>query len=356
MTQEQGNMSGEIINQGRHLLDQTFEQIHRDPLAVAHTMSNLLDGLHKVRHAVAPEQWQSFCKEVVPQHRLTQVISEDPFTTHSVRKPRGYAGDAELLDYIYGHRQAPASSVGKTIFNFTTNTPASRAVRNRANMIAKIIDRMAEERGPIRVLSIACGHLREADMSEAVREGKVAEYVAFDQDQRSIAHVNERLGGKNVRTVEGSVVDLLKGRHDDLGGFDFVYAAGLYDYLTQRLATRMTTWMFNATRPSGMTLLTNYLRDIGGDGYMEAFMQWELIFRSPEELADTTRRIPANQIASTKTYVDDDNMIVFVEVHKASRVRIGDDPAFNPKLRQRTEPVSQSKRAEITHANGDLLG
>jgi hypothetical protein len=90
----------------------------------------------------------------------------------------------------------------------------------------------------------------------------------------------------------------------------------LYDYLSQRLATRMTSWMFNATRPGGVTLLTNFLEGIGGAGYMEAFMEWELIFRTPEELFNTTSRIPKEQVAESRTYVDEERMVVFVEVRK----------------------------------------
>jgi hypothetical protein len=131
------------------------------------------------------------------------------------------------------------------------------------------------------------------------------------------------------------------GKHKDLSGFDFVYAAGLYDYLSQKLATRMTSWMFNTTRPGGITLLTNYLRDIDGDGYMEAFMEWELIFRSPEELADTASRIPAEQIADKKTYLEEGGMIVFVELHKAARVRSESDIAFRPGLHREENQAPQ---------------
>ncbi len=46
-----------------------------------------------------------------------------------------YAGDAVLLDYIYGHHHAPATLLGRRILEFTTNTPASRAVRIRAGII-----------------------------------------------------------------------------------------------------------------------------------------------------------------------------------------------------------------------------
>lgn len=318
------------MSHGRHLLDEVCQHIQRDPLSVSHAMSNLLEGLHEVRRALPRDDWQRFCRNAVSNHELTRLVYQDPFTLHSPRKPRGYAGDAELLDYIYGHRQASTTRLGQSIFAFTTNTPVSRAVRTRARIIARIIDRLASERGSLRILSIACGPLREADMSAAVRDGRVAEYVAFDQDVASLSLVSRRLGDRNVRTVHGAIADLLMGRHKDLAEFDFVHSAGLYDYLSQRLATRMTKWMFNATRPAGVTLLTNYTRDIVGDGYMEAFTQWELIFRTPEELMDTPSRIAPERIAGVRTYHEDDGMVVFVELRKASRIRIAADAAFRP--------------------------
>jgi extracellular factor (EF) 3-hydroxypalmitic acid methyl ester biosynthesis protein len=327
---QQSDLPSVFVQKGRKFLDQVYQQMQGDTLSVAHTMSNLLSGLHEIRRELPPDDWQTFCKQVVPKHDLAKLIHQDPFTFHSVRKPRGYAGDAALLDYIYGHSKATATPLGERIFEFTTNTAPCRAVRTRSKIIAGIIDRLAQERRePLRILSIACGHLREADTSQAVQAGRVAEYVAFDQDAESLAEVGRRLKQWNVRTVRGSIVDLLMGRHRSLEGFHLVYAAGLYDYLSQRLATRMTSWMFNATRPGGTTLLTNFLSGIGGAGYMEAFMDWELIFRTPEELGDTASRIPVDAIGGKRVY-SVDGEVVFVELNKLAHPGLSSPQRFRP--------------------------
>ncbi len=319
--QQQDRTSGELVQKGRRFLDEVCDRLQGDTLSVAQTMSTLLGGLHEIRRELPPDQWQSFCKQVVPNHRLVSLIRQDPFTRHSVVKPRGYAGDAALLDYIYGHRKSTATPLGESILKFTTDTPPCRAVRARSQRIAGIIDRLAWEREePLRILSIACGHLREADTCRAMADGRIAEFVAFDQDPESLAEVNRRLKGQNVRTIQGSIMDLIMGRQKELGGFDLVYSAGLYDYLSQKLATRMTSWMFQATRSGGITLLTNFLSGIAGAGYMEAFMDWELIFRTSEELAATACRIPADCLDEKRVY-SEDGEVVFVELHK-SAVRV----------------------------------
>jgi hypothetical protein len=74
--------------------------------------------------------------------------------------------------------------------------------------------------------------------------------------------------------------------------------------------------MFNATQPGGTTLLTNFLHGITTAGYIEAFMDWELIYRSAEELEDTASRIPVELIANKKIYTEENNNIAFVELQK----------------------------------------
>ncbi len=321
-----------MINKGRRFLDQIYERFpHRDSKEIQKKMEDLLQGLCRIRREMSEDNWKTFCETVVPKHKLSELVWQDPFTSHSARKPRGYAGDASLLDYIYGYQKPQSTNLGKSIYDYTVNTPSSRAVKARAGIIAKIIDKLAGEKGDMRIFSIACGHLREAEMSEAMRKGKISEYVAFDQDKESLAHVDKRFGKQGVKIVQGSIGELLMGKHKNLGTFDFVYAAGLYDYLSQRLATRLTSLMFNFTNPGGITLLTNYLPDKIGTGYMEAFMEWNLIFRTPEELLDTAKRIPNSQIVEKKSYVEENQRVVFIELHKVVSSQFADKTKFRPK-------------------------
>jgi hypothetical protein len=88
--------------------------------------------------------------------------------------------------------------------------------------------------------------------------------------------------------------------------------------------------MFKATRPGGMTLLTNFLPDTIGTGYMEAFMEWNLIYRTPEELVDTTQRIPGGQIAGKSVYVEDNERVVFAELRKAKQPQHVVETPFQP--------------------------
>src|SRR5262245_55704688 len=192
-----------------------------------------------------------------------------------------------MMDYIYGLGEAKqaaraATPLGRAIFQYMDTRPSSRAVRYRRQLIASLIDRVAENDGTS-ALALAAGHLREVESSTAVRTGKIRDYVALDQDPASLAVVARDYAQFGVRTMDGSVRQILAGKMK-LGQFDFVYAAGLYDYLSGPVAVALTRRMFEMTRPGGLMLIPNFLAGARDSGYMESFMDWHLIYRNEEDM------------------------------------------------------------------------
>jgi extracellular factor (EF) 3-hydroxypalmitic acid methyl ester biosynthesis protein len=240
------------------------------------------------RLAFATADWNAFAKGDCLAHPVCGYVHQDPFTRRSFQKPRGYAGDAVLLDYIYGiphseHEAQDATPLGRWICNYSSNTTAPRAVRHRMHLAAELIDRVCSERRGARILSLASGHGRELQISHAIRGGLADLVVAFDQDEASLAEVEATAISRNVRAVHGSIARLIAGRHD-FSGFDLVYALGLFDYLGDRAARRLVEVMVDMLRPGGIIMVGNFLPDIYDAGYMESFMGWNLEFRSRAEI------------------------------------------------------------------------
>src|SRR5215471_16334510 len=85
------------------------------------------------------------------------------------------------------------------------------------------------------VLAVAAGHLREAELSNALASGRLDRFVALDADAESLRDIAGHYAHLGVETVHASVRHLLA-RKIKLGSFDFIYAAGLYDYLSENTA------------------------------------------------------------------------------------------------------------------------
>jgi hypothetical protein len=226
-----------------------------------------------------------------------------------------------MMDYVYGLGEAVeaashSTSLGRAIFRFTCERPASRAVRYRRTLIANLIDGIAEK-GAARVLAIASGHLREVELSSAVRERRLEEFVAFDQDPASLEVVSREYGHLGVTAMQGSVRQILSGKVE-LGCYDFVYAAGLFDYLSEPAARALTYRMFAMLRPGGRLLVPNFLPGVRDIGYMEAFMDWHLIYRDHATMRALAASLPSGEIADCELFNDSAGAIAFLLISKAN--------------------------------------
>jgi SAM-dependent methyltransferase len=279
-------------------------------------MRRLFRGLRIVRQDSASQSWRDQARLCL-DHPVRDLVHQDPITLRSYLKPRGYPGDAGLLDLIYDvptaeGRGSDWTELGLRVHQYTLNESAAVAVRSRRRLLASLIDIVAATRTKPRVLSVAAGHLREADLSRALRSGGVCELIAMDQDSRSLDEVERSYGHLGVRTLAASTRTLITHRHD-LGTFDLVYAAGLYDYLSDATAARLTGELFALLRPGGRLLVANFLPETPAAGYMEAFMDWWLTYRSMAEIASLAAGIgPERSVAAQRLFVGDHRNVGFM--------------------------------------------
>lgn len=267
----------------------------------------VVDEMRIMRENLAPAVWEQVI-QIARQHPINDLLQQDPFTNWSVTKPRGYAGDAVLMDLVYGHPSvqsliAETSDLGRSIFSFTSNAPTSAGSRERRDILARQVDDVASTRaGDAEVLSIAAGHLREAEKSVALAEKRLKRWVAVDQDPISIGTIHRDYAQTGVEAIDGSVKGILGDRYR-LGEFDLIYAAGLYDYLSQKVAVSLTRKCMQMLKPGGTFLFANYHVDTPDEGYMEAFMQWSLILRSEADMwAIIDRSVDRNTVDAKVRY------------------------------------------------------
>jgi SAM-dependent methyltransferase len=310
------------------VLDSALAKIARDfaDHGAFRGMATAQTVLSQVR-AAAGTAWPRLVATSITGHPVIEIMRRCPLTRRCALKPRGYAGDAEVLDYIYGLTKGPDATfdpVGHAVHGYAVAAPACRAVRYRRYRLANLIDKEAESRvgggaGNFRVLSVAAGHARELSLSEAFKCGLVSRFVALDQDSESLEVIEREYGGPNVMLLPLSVRSLLAGKHD-LGTFDVIYAAGLYDYLQTSMARRLTARLFDNLKPGGVLLYVNFAPGIPNAGYMETAMDWWLIYRNARETCDLASEVPAEDILNISQYTDPDSNMHFVELRRRGPV------------------------------------
>jgi extracellular factor (EF) 3-hydroxypalmitic acid methyl ester biosynthesis protein len=301
----------------RKLLERTSRQLRALDLSSLNASDDALDQL---RRDVGPAEWARLIAEVVVPHPVRTQLHEEPFTRRAFEKPRGYAGDAVMLDFVYRHcpNSVTLSRLGAALHPWIVRRPAAQSLLERRTILAGEIDGVAARREAPRVLSIACGHLREAQVSDAVQAKAISEFVALDQDAESLAVVENEQREFNVSAKRSSVGRFVKSG-DELGTFDLVYSAGLYDYLNENVATTATEAMFRSLRPGGRLLVANFAPELRDIGYMEAIMDWHLIYRDEAALMRLADGIPNEEVAVRSTTRDRFGNVVYMTIDRVGR-------------------------------------
>lgn len=303
---------------GATLFDRVYRLVELGLLAEG--LDDLISGLEQVRNAMCHDDWSAFAESARTDCRLMSLVHQDPLTKRAFDKPRGYAGDAVMMDYAYGIHSAheatrQASEFGRAVLGQIQRRPAVQSVRYRREHIAQLIDEIAAVEAQPRILAIAAGHLREAELSTALASGGVGSFVALDADRESLSEVETQYASLGVETIHASVRHILA-RKVTLEPSDFVYAAGLYDYLNDNVAAALTARLFELTKPGGRVLIPNFAPSCPDRGYMESCMSWDLIYRDEYDMTRLIARIPAGQIASYDVYSDPSGSVVYLRIEK----------------------------------------
>ena len=284
-------------------------------------MAQLVEGLAELGTASRGSDWIDHAKNVARCHPIAKFVYDCPFTNHSATRPRGYPGDAQLIDFIYRHpamthAEQQASDFGRSVLLHNVDSPAPAAVRARRHLTATYISDVVLKRPGAHIMSVACGHARELELIAPKIARVIGRFVAYDQDPASLA-VASAYGAKGipVEPIQGTILQLLKEK--TLTGFDLVFSAGLYDYLSDKLAEKLTANLFSRLDSGGKLIVANFLPDIRDAGYMEIFMDWQLIYRDERQIRAFARKIPASELASTRYFLEPNRNVGFLELTRA---------------------------------------
>ena len=250
-------------------------------------------------------------QEICRSHPLAETFLLDPYAKRASEKPRGYAGDAVMLDYIYRPNAELLSGLAATIHGATTTLPNAKSILWRRDYLAALIDQKMRINENASVLSIASGHMRELDVLRDISPYTNVRFTALDTDAMSIAEAQSTYTEYQIKGEVKNFTYLIRAGIY-LGQYDLVYSAGLLDYLSDSTAIALIKAMFLRLSPGGVLSIGNFSRDSHGRGFMAGFMDWCLIYRSEEDL----RRLAdaACPKATHRIFRDQPRNVVYLEV------------------------------------------
>jgi extracellular factor (EF) 3-hydroxypalmitic acid methyl ester biosynthesis protein len=247
-------------------------------------------------------------------------------------KPRGYAGDAEMMRLIYEDRYVGHFLFNRLLHKHAVEMPGADAVRNRRRLVPETL-RDVERRfsiggGPprLRILSVASGPAWELqDLFLSPRDASRFECTLLDQDPEALAAARRAVSALEVERklrvcvtyLENSVRTMLRDRHlaERLGTFQFIYSMGLFDYLTPPVARAVLAKLHSLLAPGGTLLVGNYHVANASRFYMEYWLDWSLYYRTEESFLALADGLEA---ASTAVTLDESRCQLFLRMEKAS--------------------------------------
>lgn len=249
------------------------------------TVKDFMVRIEEQRDDLRTEDWKTYISKNSDIHRWRYFLSHDPYTRWGLLKPRGYPGDATLMDFAYRHKSIEghitnAGEIGQEIYKHTSSAKQSVSARERTQYITNQIVSLCKNHKDISISSFASGHGREIEHLTESQKENIKELLAIDNDMNSLNEINKLLRGK-ARCVLKNVFRVSIKEYDK---YDLIYSLGLFDYLEERYAVSLIDKMWCGVKSGGRLLIANLNMNAANLGYCEAIMDWWMIQRNDDDL------------------------------------------------------------------------
>jgi extracellular factor (EF) 3-hydroxypalmitic acid methyl ester biosynthesis protein len=270
---------------------------------------------------------------------IMPLLMDCPIHRRAFEKPLGYAGDYRMMELLCAEELSGESSFGRFLHLTMQNYTLGRTVRTRQKVMREAIRAAldAPGEGPVRILAVAAGPAIELRrlLQETTELQRPLQLILLDQDAfaHEAAHRHltrillERHHGLlpvSVECLHFSVRQLLKPStpedhriRDQLGDFDLIYSAGLYDYLPDLVAQRLTQLLFGRLRNGGRLLVGNMVEAPDTTWVLHYVLGWPLLYRTGESMLRFAAQLRPGA-ENARITPDETGCCVFLDLQKGS--------------------------------------
>ncbi|MES2299126.1 MAG: class I SAM-dependent methyltransferase [Pseudomonadota bacterium] len=323
---EQVDMSDALPKEadGR-LREDFFHELAAPLIARAHSF---MAELEEEAACIEPER--DSAHRAFAQAALHPLLLRAPFVFRTYSKPLGYAGDYEMVNQMLADPRQGANTYFQIVNTAFWQAAAANAHRNRIDILVAYLSRQADAARasgrPFRVLNVGCGPAVEIQrFLQSYPEPQWLVFELVDFSEETLAYTRAKLeacaavsgSAVSITYTHDSVNQLLKRRGAAAlpvsGEFDAVYCAGLFDYLSDKVCTRLMQH-FAARMRAGASMLVTNVHSCNPEKLfvMGHLLEWYLIYRDEAQLE---RLLPPAR--AQRVYVDATGVNVFAELSLA---------------------------------------
>lgn len=266
------------------------------------------------------------------RRQMHPIVLCSPFVYRTFQKPLGYAGDYEMVNMMLRDPLEGSSLFAKIINLWFVNAPPCEAHRNRIKHLTQKLNeetqRVIREKRALRVLDMACGPAKEVQNFLAQDDlCEKADFTLYDFNDETLEYTGKTLNelkrlhhrGTPVKMVKKSVNHILKETFKPVESqreneYDFIYVAGLFDYLEDRICKKLMDYFYSILAPGGLLLATNVTPTNPIINIMESLVEWHLIYRGHAQMA--TLKPEAAPESSCEIKTESTGINIFLEVRK----------------------------------------
>jgi extracellular factor (EF) 3-hydroxypalmitic acid methyl ester biosynthesis protein len=304
-----------------------LKMLHEVEKVVLPLIDFLFEKFEELAKRIEGDQ-KAFHMQYMRQH-LQPLLLCAPFANRTFSKPRGYAGDYEMVNMIGRNGFEGNSLFAKMVHRWFVQQPPAEAHRNRVQYLAERIDKEVGRIFPMhriaRIFNFACGPAIE--VQKFVQSSILADHAEFtlaDFDDETLGYgqklINQLIAKRGLDTLvrfeKKSVHQLIKDRQKlaRQTPYDFVYCAGLFDYLPHNTCKQLMENFYEFVAPGGLLLATNVSPTNPLRYGMEHLLDWHLIYRNEREMRALSPSLARDE--DIRIHSDSTGVNLFLEIRK----------------------------------------
>lgn len=211
---------------------------------------------------------------------LSPILDVKSLLGYTFHKPRGYAGDFELIERIYSKWVSDDDDFKKWDVLYH-ELESSKAVRNRKKYFINEVTCLNDSKPGSHVLNLGSGPCTDLYQYLHQTPSNSLKFDCLDMDVNAIEY------GKAVCDNYYNNVGFINQnafRFRPEIKYDLIWSAGLFDYFSDKLFVRLLNRMYAILNKGGELVIGNFSPANPSRGMMEVFAQWYLHHRDKSEL------------------------------------------------------------------------